>query len=354
MARSGRVGWIECTRAVGACAVALLHVLVSTSSSVDISSAQMLAYNLVNVTLCRWAVPAFFMITGMLLLDPGRPLGWDRAWRYARRMLVVLATFGLVFACIQEVWSRRAAGVPITWDVLPASFLDVLTMNTWTHLWYVYALLGVYLMLPLLHRAWTWREGGGAMLLTACFVMVGLVLPTIHGCCELLELPHVTMPEHGLITYVGYLLSALANVCVGGLLRTRMQRTWPAIVGILCLVAMLGVELWANATGSDGWWFLSLHTSVLPCGYAMAVLTLFQRVFGDEPVRPGSLVEKLAQDSFGVYVIHPLFIHVGLIVIPPALMVPVVYELSFALVAVALSALLTRGLRLLPVFRGVL
>ena len=114
MARSGRVGWIEHTRAIGACAVALLHVLVSTQSSVEMSSIYVLAYDLVNVTFCRWAVPAFFMITGMLLLDPGRPLGWDRAWRYARRMLVVLATFGLAFACMQEVWSRRAAGMPIT------------------------------------------------------------------------------------------------------------------------------------------------------------------------------------------------------------------------------------------------
>ena len=86
----------------------------------------------------------------------------------------------------------------------------------------------------------------------------------------------------------------------------------------------------------------------------MAVLMLLKRVFGDEPVRQGSLVERLAQDSFGVYVIHPLFIHVGLMLIPPTLMVPVVYELSFALVAVVLSALVTRVLRLLPVFRGVL
>ena len=354
MARSERVGWIEHTRAIGACAVALLHVLVSTQSAADMSAVHVLVYNLVNITLCRWAVPAFFMITGMLLLDPGRPLGWDRAWRYARRMLVILATFGLLFACVQEVWSRRAAGIPITWEVFPASIVDVLTMNTWTHLWYVYALLGVYVLMPLVHRVWAWRAGRGAVLLTTGLVIAGLVFPTVNGSCEMLELPHVTMPEHGLVTYVGYLLSALANVCVGGLLRTRLQRKWPMVVGALCLVTMLGVESWAYAVGSTGWWFLSLHTSVLPCGYAMAVLLLFRRVFGDEPVRPESLVGKLAQDSFGVYVIHPVFIHVGLILIPTALMVPVVYEVSFALVAVALSALVTRALRHVPVFRGVL
>ena len=354
MARSERVGWIEHTRAIGACAVALLHVLVSTQSVTEMSAAHVLVYDLANITFCRWAVPAFFMITGMLLLDPGHALGWDRAWRYARRMLVVLATFGLAFACIQEVWSRRAVGVPITWEVLPASIVDVLTMNTWTHLWYVYALLGVYLLLPLLHKAWTWREGRGGTALTAALVIVGLVFPTVNGCCEVLGLPHVTIPEHGLLTYVGYLLAALASVCVGGFLRSRIQRTWPAVVGVLCLVVMLGMDLLTYAIGSDGWWFLSLHTSVLPCGYAMAVLVLFKRVFGDEPVRPGSMVEKLARDSFGVYVIHPLFIHVGLVVIPQSLMVPVVYELSFALVAVVLSALLTRALRRLPVFRTVL
>ena len=354
MARGERVGWIEHTRAIGACAVALLHVLVSTQSSVEMSDMHVLAYGLVNITLCRWAVPAFFMITGMLLLDPERPLGWDRAWRYARRMLVVLATFGLAFACMQEVWSLRAAGMPITWEVLPASLVDVLTMNTWTHLWYVYALLGVYLLMPLLHRAWTWRGSRGAMLLTAALVLVGLVFPTINGSCEMLELPHMTIPEHGLITYVGYLLSALANVCVGGLLRLRLQRAWPIVVGVLCLATMLGVELWAYVTGSVGWWFLSLHTSVLPCGYAVGVLTLFRRAFGEKPVRTGSLVEKLAQDSFGVYVIHPAFIHVGLMLIPPTVMVPVVYEGTFALVAVGLSALVTRALRHVPVFRGVL
>jgi peptidoglycan/LPS O-acetylase OafA/YrhL len=117
---------------------------------------------------------------------------------------------------------------------------------------------------------------------------------------------------------------------------------------------MLGVVLWTYVTSSDGWEFLSLHTSVLPCGYAVGVLMLFRHIFGDEPVRPGSLVEKLAQDSFGIYIIHPVFIHVGLMLIPPAVMVPVVYEGTFALVAVGLSALATRALRHLPVFRGVL
>lgn len=354
MARVERVGWIEHTRALGACAVALLHVFVSTQAAIPLEPSRELAYLVANNVLCRWAVPAFFMITGMLLLDPGRPLGWDRVWRYARRMLVVLATFGLVFALMQEVWTCRGSGAPITWKVLLDSVVDVLTMNTWTHLWYVYALAGVYLLLPLVWRVQARYGRMGLVALTAILVLVGLVAPTVNGCLEGFGLPYVPVPEHGLLTYGGYLLSGLANACVGGLLRERSHERGVVAIGGVCVATMV---VWAVVTSirEQYWWgFLYLHTSILPCGYAAGVLVVLRRVFGDGPIRPGSLVAELASDSFGIYVIHPLFIHLGMILVRPAIMVPVVYELLFTAVVVALAAVLTRVLRHVPVVGDVL
>ena len=147
---AGRIGWIDAARALGACAIVVLHVFVSTGLNVELNTHRQVAYAVAGIVGCRWAVPAFFMLTGHLMLDPSRDVTAASALRHAKRMLLAIAVFGTAFACMEEVWVRVSSGVPIEPSIALVILADVLTMRTWDHLWFVYAMVGVYLAVPLL------------------------------------------------------------------------------------------------------------------------------------------------------------------------------------------------------------
>jgi peptidoglycan/LPS O-acetylase OafA/YrhL len=94
--------------------------------------------------------------------------------------------------------------------------------------------------------------------------------------------------------------------------------------------------------------FVFLQGSCFACAYALAVLLILRRLLGNTPIRPNSPIDLLAKDSFGIYVLHPLFVHLALMKIDPMAFPPVVFELGFIAIVIAASMALTRLLRRVP------
>ena len=349
MAQAKRIGWIDLIRALGACAIVLLHVTVSTFQVVDIDPVRKNTYILGGIVLCRWAVPAFFMVSGYLLLDPSRPFGWQRAWTHARRMLLVLATFGLAFSCLEEAAYYLSEGMRITGQLLIDAAVDVLTGHTWDHLWYVYALMFVYLLMPLLeHLRSRFGERGLTVLMWVLFSGV-LVVPTmldIGATAQVLSWPGQLGGWRNEIWWST--LIGLVNVLVGNYLRTASRTRLIAALGVGALAAMLALSSWSLASGWGSMNFVYMHESFLPTLYAAGLIVVVRHLRGDETLPERSLAQVLAQDSFGIYVLHPLFVHVVLMAIDPLAWPLVVYECAFFVVVTAVSVVATRVLRHVP------
>ena len=336
-----RVGWIDAARALGSCAIVFLHVLVSTNLAFELSAARRIAYAIAGIVLSRWAVPAFFMISGMLFLDLGREMSRQRVLEHVRRMVLVIVTFGTVFALMQEIWVRMGDGLPINASILPVVVVDVLTMRTWDHMWFVYALAGVYLFVPVLR--WVGRRFGtrGHQLLTLVLFVVVLVIPTLRGG----------------FTFQGPISTFLWNVavgcscfCVGGCLKDwHLNPAWTAIgIGSVIVMVMVSITGIGAGVGDNGYIFL--QGSCFSCLYAVFILLLMRYVVGEGSLEEGGIVHALAVDSFGIYLIHPLFIHLAMMVTSPAMMVPVVYEVLLGAGMIAVSWAAARLLRLVPFF----
>ena len=51
-----------------------------------------------------WAVPVFFIITGVLLLNPSKSItATDCIWKYEKRIVLALLIFGIPFAILKLV-----------------------------------------------------------------------------------------------------------------------------------------------------------------------------------------------------------------------------------------------------------
>lgn len=75
---SRRINEFEWLRVFAAGAVVMIHVLAGISDNVsvaDVGIVRASAWGIVQVVI-RWAVPVFLMITGALLLNPEKKIGW--------------------------------------------------------------------------------------------------------------------------------------------------------------------------------------------------------------------------------------------------------------------------------------
>ena len=332
--KTRRIAWIDRTRAFGAVAIVLLHVLVSANIAFEQDVVHQLSYATVSIVFTRWAVPAFFMLSGYLLLKPGREVSLRKALGRAKRMAIVLATFGYAFALMEEVVVCRAAGT-LGPQVIWLAAVDVLTGRTWDHLWYVYAQLFVYLVEPavLVFRK-RCGERGFAALAVMLYIAV-LVVPTIFK----LEVPNF--------------LIGLTCFCLGGLLDYLALGPVVGVVGAGSVATMLYVSLTSVLAGTGDAGYIFLQGSFLAAAHAVFVLGALRRLTPEDADGPRALSE-LSRESFGLYVIHPFYVHLALMVLSPALVPSPVFELVTFCVVLALTFVSVKVCRHVPIIKDVL
>jgi surface polysaccharide O-acyltransferase-like enzyme len=332
--KTRRIAWIDRARAFGAVSIVLLHVLVSANIAFEQDIVHQLSYAAVSIVFTRWAVPAFFMLSGYLLLKPDREVSLPKALGRAKRMAIVLATFGYAFALMEEFVVCRAAGT-LGPQIIWRAALDVLEGRSWDHLWYVYAQLFVYLAEPAV-LAFRKRcgERGLAALVAVLFIAV-LVVPTILG----IEAPNF--------------LIGLTCFCLGGLLDCLELGPVLGVVGVGSLATMLYVSLTSVLAGTGDAGYIFLQGSFLAAAYAVFVLGALRRLT-PEGAEDSRALSELSRESFGIYVIHPFYVHLALMVLSPALVPSPFFEVTTFCAVLALTFASVKVCRHIPIIKDVL
>lgn len=165
--------WLEKLRVLATIAVVLIHVVqgsfVNGTAGVSVYRCMFDTSFLMGST--SWAVPVFVMISGYLLLDPEKELPVAKIKKYILRMLGVLVTVGLGFCVMESVVNYHENGV---FFVLKDAVVNLICGRSWAHMWYVYMLVGLYMLTPVL-RAFV-KESSEE---TAKFVLFSLFVLTI-------------------------------------------------------------------------------------------------------------------------------------------------------------------------------
>ena len=133
----------------------------------DLSKMQKIFFN-ASYQMMYWAVPVFFMITGMLFLRKEMHVkSSEWLFKYSRRILLALVVFGIPYAALKLV---MADGLSIS--LLDKAILASLSDTGFGHLWYLYALIGIYLIMPVLKKfVDNASEGEIQLVLCALFVL---------------------------------------------------------------------------------------------------------------------------------------------------------------------------------------
>ena len=130
-------------------------------------------YSLILAILCRMAVPLFFMVSGALLLEKEESLSELFRKRIAR-MLIVLVMVSVFYYLFDVVMGRLA--LPGVGDF----FSRLLTNGIRDSFWFLYAYIGVLLLLPFFRRVAPFCKGTLVLYLIGLRVLADLVVPLLR------------------------------------------------------------------------------------------------------------------------------------------------------------------------------
>ncbi|WP_225048476.1 acyltransferase [Lacticaseibacillus kribbianus] len=287
MPQSHRTHYFDALRALGCLLVVLTHVTAQFLVGPPDRSFWVVTAVLNNAT--RAAVPLFIMISGALFLDPARPASFGRILRKnVARLLAVLVVWNVIYAAAEWVRSHDWSAV-----------IHTLVLGPF-HLWFLYVLIGCYLMVPLLRpitakpalMAWALTLG------TAFTVLPATLRPFLRPDSPVLAL----LTQFHVPTLGSYVFYFVLGYALHKLTLTRAQTWLIAAAGDGGTLAMIWLtQLASDAAGHlDQAFQANLGLWILLQAAGWFVLA---KAYADRPSRATSWLSAV---SLPVYLVHPL------------------------------------------------
>ncbi|QIK64452.1 acyltransferase [Leucobacter viscericola] len=293
-----RVQYFDLLRVVAIIAVVMLHVSITEWHELTPDNPRWddLA---VFGSMLRYCVPVFLMISGALFLNPERDVTWNSLFRKSIPRLLLLYAFWSLLYAVLVVYGPGGSRDP-------AEFVTRFVTGHF-HLWFLLALAGLYLVVPILRLiARDRRVAWYFVALAIPFAFVFPLLTRIPVAGELLAEVLGTIKLELVLGYSAYfLLGYLLSTCR----LSRRAVIWLSIAGLAGLVATaVGTVLVSHAQEeSDELFYRYLTINVAAVAVAVFVLA---RAWGERFTLTGrslGVVMFLGANSLGVYLIHPFF-----------------------------------------------
>ncbi len=168
-------------RAIACMAVVVLHTFFAFASMAEPGSWNYTATFVVR-NLMFWAVPCFIMVTGALLLNPDKRVGYGKVFtRYIPRMIVALVLFSGIFFAIDVGCGFKPLNTGTVRDMLKSLITG---QGQWSHMWYLYTMIALYLLIPLLNPLLRLGKKTAVAASVVLFLFLSL-MPMLSGLLEI-------------------------------------------------------------------------------------------------------------------------------------------------------------------------
>lgn len=346
-----RKQFLDVLRVLATCAVVLMHVLTGAIDVTDTSIVPEYRSLLLSVMdLVTWCVPIFLLISGYLFLNPERTLTYPvMIKKYCRRIALAILLFGVPYAASELVVTERTFRIMM----IPEALKMTLTGHTWSHMWYLYLILFLYLITPLLKKVLRVLPVWGVVAMMAVIFLGSSVAPFLNKVLDVNSIP--VLPDGG-VYFLYYLCGyffAVREVCVD-----KGRNVWlTAAVAVLAL----GMILSRTLAG-----FSIQMAYNYPFTVLLAVL-LFAAGWNGSIKKHRLPWQEAGALSFAVYLVHPVYVNLlykflkitpftvleqcGVQSVAAGQAVLILLLAAFCLVVLALATATAWVLRKIPVLR---
>ncbi len=254
----------------------------------EVPLADWLSANLLE-SLTRCSVPLFVMLSGALLLKAGaRPLGVPNVVQRIKKLLLPLLTWNVAYLCYVSYYS----GKPIQW-------FSMFVQLPMYHLWFVYMIIGLYLLLPVFQSLFQLllTRGDLRWYLLVCWFIVTAV-PVFLPIPLLGLLQQTSFFGYGGYFVMGGLIASLAPARVS-------TRAWVWIY-LGAVVATFIVTLWSSIRAHSLIETAYIYFSPNVVVASVAAFVVFSRVH--IPAALSRPLTWISDKSFLVFLMHPVIL----------------------------------------------
>lgn len=318
-----RINYINSLRLIATLGVVFLHASAGILDLREIPNTNDKFMHTCFKYSMQFAVPIFVMISGALFLNPAKEIGFPLLLRkYVKRIALALLIFGLPMCVIETYFSNTG---------VINGIIHFVKGQSWAHMWYLYMLIGLYLITPIIKPFVTKasdRDWIAALVLM--FVMSSL-FPTMNAMGAGLTSWMIISTPYIFIYMLGYWLCWKAPQRMVG---NRFALT---VIILLCLAIIV-------AKCYYGFNYYGYADPVTIC-LAAALFLLFRSMNVN-----WKFANWITPYCFGIYLVHNVFINFAykFLKIETEAVVPILNFIGFFLLFTLLSLACTYILMKIP------
>lgn len=277
-----RQSYLDNLRAVACIAVILLHIsgpyLYTTSNIVE--------FQLVNFlhSLSRFCVPIFLMISGALLL--GKKHYWMQFYKDRLAKIIKPLVFWSVFYILLYLSIIVFVDKSLSWEVTIDLIESSVVNGAAYHLWYMYLIIAIYLVLPFLSNFNQRFYTKHVFFLVLIWLFVLVLAQFVSG------YKTVAWLRLG-IGYFGYLI--LGYYCA----KLNLSLLSSVLIFMLGLIGTFLPNYLSVSLDYKWYYYLNINVVLLSSGLFLIFKSLEFN---------SNILNLIAQKSFGIYFIHLFFI----------------------------------------------
>jgi len=327
--KNNRVVYLDLLRTVTVFSMMLLHVATSKFYTIPVSSFTWQVSNIYNCCV-HFCVPVFFMISGVFMLDPERPLTMKKL--FTKNILRIVTAY-IFWSLVYTLYIYLPAGQT------SAREMFFYFVKGHYHLWFLFTIVSLYIITPCLRKITEdIRMQGYFILLFAFFCLLLNALKANRFLDALITPVTDSLHIDFVIGYTGYYM--LGNF----LYRSEISKPVRLILyaaGIACaLFTIISTSILSLNSGSfNAFWNNYLLPNIAVISAAIFVFFQYEVVRIKWSERQLSGIYLLAKLSFGMYLVHDLFndllsaLHLTILTYNPIFSIPgntiLVFALSF-------------------------
>ena len=315
-----RVLYADALRIVATFGIINIHTAASKWYSTPLQSVDWQAMNIYD-SLVRWAVPVFFMLSGMFFLDPDKDITQRKIYlKYIPRILAALIFWGFAYNLYHACEWFSGKGLTMQLAKIPSK---IIFDCAWPHLWFLYTIIGLYIITPILRVFTKHASKKEIEYFLFIFAIIGFIQKKF-------EFPIVELSG-----YVGYFIAGYYFSHFTLEKKTEWIIKIAGAVSVIATIVLTAVfSIKANKPTEVFYQYLNPTTML----EAYGIFLIFKDYFENKVMTTsGDYIVKISKLTFGIYLVHEFFnmifgkIGFAVDIISPIAMIPLRSLITFIL-----------------------